>query len=83
MNPKQKKEIELRAEILEILAKTYRHSELLPKIRKLKRAREYERAIGSIHEIEKEMKKKKHESFRKKLRKKFKEKKKPIKRKKR
>jgi len=83
MNSRQKEEVRIRSEILEILARTYRHSELLPKIKGLKKAREYNRAISSIHEIEKEMKNKKHESFRKKLRKKFKEKQKPIKRKKR
>jgi predicted ATP-dependent Lon-type protease len=82
MNSFQREEIRARTEILELLANVYRHSKLLFKIRKAKKAKDYGTAVTYIHEVESEMKKKKHESFRKKLRKKFK-KAKNIKRKKR
>jgi len=71
MNSRQREEIKVRSEILEILAKAYRHSELYAKIKKLKRMKAYHDALSLIHEIEHEMKKKKHEAFRKKLREKF------------
>jgi hypothetical protein len=82
MNSFQKQEIEIRGEILEVLARAYRHTNLLPQIKRLKKERAYSKAISMIHEIEHEMRRKKHESFRKKLRQKFK-KGKSIKRKKR
>jgi len=71
MDAKQKNEIGLRAEILGLLVKTYSHSELMPKIRKLKKMKSYPIALSLIHEIEWKMRIKKHEAFRKKLRKKF------------
>ena len=82
MNSYQKQEVEIRGEILEILAKAYRHVGLLPKIKRLRREKKYSMAISTIHEVEHEMRKKKRESFRKKLRQKFR-KAKSIKRKKR
>ena len=82
MNSYQRQEVEIRGEILEILARAYRHANLLQKIRRLKKERTYSTAISTIHDIEHEMRRKKHESFRKKLRQKFK-KGKHIKRKKR
>jgi len=83
MNTRQKEEIRLRAEILEILADVYKHFHLVPKIRKAKKAEKYAEAISTIHEVESEIRRKKHEAFRKKLRKKFGKRAKPIKRKKR
>lgn len=82
MDSRQREEIKVRSEILEILAKAYRHSGLLAKIKKLKRMKHYHEAVSIIHEIEHEMRTRKHESFRKKLRQKFR-KVKHIKRKKR
>jgi len=82
MDSRQMGEIKVRSEILEILAKAYHHSGLLAKIKKLKRMKHYHEAVSIIHEIEHEMRRKKHEAFRKKLRQKF-VKTKRIKRKKR
>jgi hypothetical protein len=82
MNSFQKEEIRLRTEILELLAGIYRHSRLVPKIRKVKKTSKYQEATSLLREIEDEMRAKKHEAFRKKLRKKFKKKVKTIKRKK-
>ncbi len=82
MDSRQKEEVKIRSEILEILAKAYRHSGVLAKIKKLKRMTHYHEAVSLIREIEHEMKTRKHEAFRKKLREKFK-KGKSIKRKKR
>ena len=82
MDSRQREEIKVRSEILEILAKAYHHSELYAKIKKLKRMKHYHEAVSLIHEIEHEMRMRKHEAFRKKLREKFR-KGKSIKRKKR
>jgi hypothetical protein len=82
MNSYQRQEVEIRGEILEILAKAYRHANLLPRIKRLRKEKTYSKAISTIYEVEHEMRRKKHESFRKKLRRKFK-KVKHIKRKKR
>jgi predicted RNA-binding protein associated with RNAse of E/G family len=82
MNSYQKQEVEIRGEILEILARAYRHVNLLPRIKRLKKEKTYSKAISTIHEVEHEMRRKKHESFRKKLRQKFRRRK-GIKRKKR
>lgn len=82
MNHQQMNEIGIRLEILEVIARAYRHSAVLPKIKKLKKSKDYQSAISTIHKIETDLKSKKHDSFRKKLRKKFR-KRKPIKRKKR
>ena len=82
MNSYQRQEVEIRGEILEVLAKAYRHANLLPRIKRLRKEKAYSTAISTIHDIEHEMKRKKHESFRKKLRQKF-VKAKSIKRKKR
>ena len=82
MNSYQRQEVEIRGEILEILAKAYRHTNLLSRIRRARKERTYSNAISTIHEIEHEMRRKKHDSFRKKLRQKFR-KRKSIKRKKR
>ncbi len=82
MDSRQKEEIKVRSEILEILAKAYRHSGLLAKIKKLRKMTHYHEAVSLIHEIEHEMRTRKHEAFRKKLRAKFGEGK-SIKRKKR
>ena len=72
MNSYQRQEVEIRGEILEVLAKAYRHASLLPRIKRLRKEKAYSTAISTIHDIEHEMKRKKHESFRKKLRQKFK-----------
>lgn len=86
MDSRQREEVKVRSEILEILAKAYRHAGLSAKIKKLRRMKRYHEAVSLIHEIEHEMKKRKREAFRKKLREKFrkgKKKRKSIKRKKR
>ena len=82
MNSYQRQEVEIRGEILEILARAYRRANLLPRIKRVRKERTYSKAISTIHEIEHEIRRKKHESFRKKLRQKFR-KGKSIKRKKR